>query len=112
MECSGFNQVLVKVSLNDSVDVVTREEWERSIQNKSKLVVKRQQVISIASLCFPSQPVILSSFETRPLENAGAYWPGYSIDKHEKNLKLGLETILVEKRGDQFTISFPKGDAV
>lgn len=68
-------------------------------------------VISIANLSVEPEKVFLVGSETRPLENIDAYWPGYLIG-HEKNLKLGLETISIQKRGDQFVISFPEGDAV
>ena len=77
-----------------------------------KYVTVRNPVISIARLCFSPQQVILSSSETAPLENTGSPWPGYSLASHGKNLKLGLETISVKKKGEQFIISFPEGDEV
>ncbi len=95
----------------------SRKMWDHDYYKYSKTgekgyIAERLPIISIANLSVEPKKVILVSFETRPLGNIDGYWPGYALTWHEKNLKLGLETMLVEKRGEKFVISFPEGDAV
>ncbi len=71
-------------------------------------VTERYPMRSIVNLSRAQEKVILTSSKTRPLENIGSYWPGYSISGHKKNLELGLETISVKKSGDKVVISFPE----
>lgn len=69
-------------------------------------------ITSLVNLAAKPDDVILVSSETEPLNRGRCWWPGYSIDKQEKNLKLGLATMLVEKHGERFMISFPRRRAV
>lgn len=83
---------------------------ERSLKSKNgpKSVVIQNPVKSIVNLSLEPSQVILSSYFSRPLENTGAYWPGYALTEHQPKLESGREQILIKKNIESYQISFPQ----
>ena len=69
----------------------------------------RRRVVSIVNISNDSEKVIFDAEATN-----NDYSPGYAVfdDPTSITRRLELEKMSIEKRGDQFVISFPKGEAV